>query len=90
MRKSTVALLARVREKENAARIGLMAAEKEKGTECKGTPPLPTCVKLQLVTGQRLERELVTLEAGVQQRSLHPQGTISRHIHLLPGTEGES
>lgn len=49
--------------------------------ECQGAPPLPTCVKLQLVTGQRLEGELVTLETGIQQRSLHAQRAISSHLH---------
>lgn len=56
----------------------------------KRVPPFPTCVKFQLVTGQRLEGEFVTLESGIQQRSLHPQGAISGHLHRLPGSQREN
>lgn len=43
----------------------------------------PTCIKLQLVAGQRFERQLVALEAGIQQRSFHPQRAIGR-LHRVP------
>lgn len=48
----------------------------------------PTCIELQLVAGQRLQRQLVALEAGIQQGSLHPQGAIGR-LHRGRGERGE-
>lgn len=63
---------------------------KVNGTEGERVPPLPTCVKFQLVRRQRFEGELVTLEAGIQQWSLHPQGAISGHLHRLPGAQREN
>lgn len=70
VRKATVASLASQKER-NCGKGRARGSRKGKGTEYLKAPPLPTCVKLQLVTRQRLKRELVTLEAGIQQRSLH-------------------
>ncbi|EHB01047.1 hypothetical protein GW7_01364 [Heterocephalus glaber] len=64
VRKAVLPCLAATERKSGKVRGD--GAERGKGTECEGAPLLPTCIKLQLVTGQRLERELVTLEAGVQ------------------------
>lgn len=53
-----------------------------------GTSPAPrpllTRVQPQLVAGQRLQRQLVSLELGVQQQPLGPQRAVRRARHPAP------
>lgn len=62
-----------------ASKSGPSKARAERASELRARL---TRVQLQLVRGQRLQRQLVALEARIQQRPLDSQGAVGGHVHV--------